>query len=46
MFPNLTMKVKSSETIRKLKKLMKKDMVKDENVPKKQVKKVMEEYVD
>lgn len=40
------MKVKSSEKIRKLKKLMKKDMVQDENVPKKQVKKIMEEYVD
>lgn len=40
------MKVKSSEQIRNLKKLMKKDMVKDENVSKKKVKKVMEEYVD
>jgi len=40
------MKVKSSEKIRKLKKLMKKDMVTDETVPKKKVKKIMEEYVD
>ncbi len=42
----LIMKVKSSEKIRQLKKLMKKDMVKDEKVPKKKVKKVMEDYVD
>ncbi|MDX1596760.1 MAG: hypothetical protein R3327_07470 [Nitrosopumilaceae archaeon] len=40
------MKVKSSEKIRNLKNLMKKDLVKDENVPKKKVKKAMEEYVD
>lgn len=40
------MKVKSSEKIRRLKKLMKKDMVEDEDVSKKKVKKIMEEYVD
>ena len=40
------MKVKSSEKIRHLRNLMKKDMVNDEEVPKKKIKKVMEEYVD
>jgi len=40
------MNVKSSEKIRRLKRLIKKDMDQDENVPKKQVKKIMEEYVD
>jgi len=40
------MKVKKTSTIKELQKIMKKDMVKDDHVSKKKIKKVIKKFVD